>query len=40
MMITSKGRYALRAMLDLAERPRDGFVRLSDIAARQHISRK
>lgn len=40
MMITSKGRYALRAMLDLAERPGDGFVRLSDIAARQHISRK
>lgn len=40
MMITSRGRYALRAMLDLAARPRGGFVRLSDIAARQHISRK
>ncbi len=24
--ITSKGRYALRVMLDLAQRPDDGFV--------------
>ena len=27
MMISSKGRYALRVMLDMAEQPSDGYIR-------------
>lgn len=40
MMVSSKGRYALRVMLDMAEHGEEGFLRLSDIAERQNISRK
>ena len=40
MMISSKGRYALRVMLDLADCPPGSFVSLNDIAYRQNISRK
>ena len=40
MMISSKGRYALRAMLELAEYRDEGYIRLSDIARRQEVSRK
>ena len=40
MMISSKGRYALRVMLELAEHRDEGYIRLSDIARRQEISRK
>ena len=40
MVISSKGRYALRVMLDMAERHNRGYIRLSDIAQRQGISRK
>ena len=40
MMISSKGRYALRVMLDMAEHSDEGFLRLSDISERQNISRK
>ena len=39
-MISTRGRYALRVMLDLAEQHSDGFVPLKDIAARQNISKK
>ena len=39
-MISSKGRYALRVMLDMAQQKDDGFIRLSDVAQRQEISRK
>lgn len=39
-MISTGGRYALRVMLDLAERGSDGFVPLSEIARRQEISIK
>ena len=39
-MISTRGRYALRVMLDLAEQHSDGFVPLKDIAARQSISKK
>ncbi len=39
-MISTKGRYALRVMVDLAERPGEGFVPLRDIAKRQGISEK
>lgn len=40
MMISTKGRYALRMLLDLAEHNNGGFIALKDIAARQNISKK
>jgi Rrf2 family protein len=40
MKISTKGRYAIRMMLDLAEHDQEGFVALKDIAARQEISKK
>ena len=40
MKISTKGRYALRLMLDLAVNGRDGYVALKDIAERQNISKK
>ncbi len=40
MKISTKGRYALRMLLDLAEHQEDGFVSLKDIANRQEISKK
>ena len=39
-MISTKGRYALRVMLDLARNGSGGYVPLKDIAARQEISKK
>ena len=38
MKISTKGRYALRMMLDLAEHQKDGYVALKDVAARQGLS--
>lgn len=40
MKISTKGRYALRMLLDLAQHQNEGFVALKDIAARQEISKK
>lgn len=40
MKISTKGRYALRMMLDLAQHSSDGFIALKDIADRQKISKK
>ena len=40
MKISTKGRYALRVMVDLAENKDDKFISLSDIAKRQEISNK
>lgn len=40
MKISTKGRYALRMMLDLAEHQKEGFVALKDVANRQGISKK
>lgn len=40
MKISTKGRYALRMMLDIAEHQGDGFVTLKDVARRQGISKK
>lgn len=39
-MISTKGRYALRVMIDLAEHNGEGYIPLKDIAARQEISKK
>lgn len=40
MMISTRGRYALRVIIDLAEQGSDGYIPLKDIAARQNISQK
>ena len=40
MMISTKGRYALRVMVDIAENQRDGYIPLKEIAHRQDISEK
>ncbi len=40
MMVSTKGRYALRVMIDLAEQNRNQYIPLKDIADRQEISRK
>ena len=40
MMISTKGRYALRVMIDIAENQHDGYLPLREIAARQEISEK
>lgn len=39
-MISTKGRYALRVMVDLAEHSSDGYIPLKEIAERQGISEK
>ena len=39
-MISTKGRYGLRVMIDLAEQDSDKYIPLKDIAARQDISKK
>ena len=40
MMISTRGRYTLRVLLDIAEHQGDGFVPLKDSAERQQISKK
>ncbi|MCQ2543766.1 MAG: Rrf2 family transcriptional regulator [Lachnospiraceae bacterium] len=40
MKISTKGRYALRLMIDLASRPKNEKSSLKDIATRQNISDK
>ena len=40
MKISTKGRYALRLLVDLAQHSDAGFITLKDIAARQNISKK
>ena len=40
MKISTKGRYALRFMIDLAQHGTEKYVALKDIAERQHISKK
>lgn len=39
-MISTRGRYAIRVMLDLAENQGDGYVPMKDVAARQQLSLK
>ncbi len=40
MMISSKGRYALRVMIDLAEHQDEGYIPLQTIVGREGISEK
>ncbi len=40
MMVSTKGRYALRVMIDLAEHDDGLYIPLKEIAARQDISEK
>ena len=40
MKISTKGRYALRMMADIAEYQKDGYVTLKEVAQRQGISKK
>ncbi len=39
-MISTKGRYAIRVMIDIAEQQKETFIPLKDIAKRQEISKK
>ncbi len=39
-MISTRGRYAIRVMIDLAEHETGSYIPLKDIAARQGISKK
>lgn len=40
MMISTKGRYALRVMLDLAQQPAGEYISLKSISQRQAVSMK
>lgn len=40
MIVSTKGRYALRVMIDLAEHQSESYIPMKDVAARQHISLK
>ena len=40
MKISTKGRYALHMLIDLAERRGEGYISLKEIAERQKISKK
>lgn len=40
MFVSTKGRYSLRVMVDLAEHANGGYIPMKDVAARQEISLK
>lgn len=40
MLVSTKGRYALRIMIDLAEHQSEGYIPLREMARRQEISEK
>ena len=40
MMISTRGRYCLRVLIDLAEHQGDGYIRMKEVADRQGISLK
>ena len=40
MKISTKGRYALRMMIDLAEHQKEAYIPMKDVEKRQHISLK
>ena len=37
-MISTRGRYALRVMVDLAQNAKENFIPMKDVATRQGIS--
>ncbi len=39
-MISTKGRYAIRVLIDISEQHSEGYIPLKDIARRQDISKK
>ena len=39
-MISTKGRYSIRILLDLAEHRNGGYIPIKEVAARQEISLK
>lgn len=40
MLISTRGRYALRVLLDLAENQNDGYIAMKNVAERQELSLK
>ena len=40
MMVSTKGRYATRMLLDIAMHQGNGYVPMKDVALRQQISKK
>ena len=40
MLISTKGRYALRILIDMAEHQSESYIPLKEVAARQEISEK
>ena len=38
MKVSTRGRYALRLMIDLAQQNDDGYISLKEISARQDIT--
>ncbi len=40
MIVSTRGRYALRVLVDLAENMESGYIPLKDISSRQNISQK
>lgn len=40
MMISTRGRYALRVMIDLAENCQNGYIPMKEVAERQELSLK
>ena len=38
MMVSTRGRYALRVLIDLAEHNNGAYIPMKDVAARQEIS--
>ena len=40
MLISTRGRYALRVLIDMAEHQADGMIPLKEVAKRQEISEK
>ncbi len=40
MMISTRGRYALRVLLDLAEHKDEGYIPMKEVAKRQELSLK
>ena len=40
MLVSTRGRYALRVLIDLAEHQSDGYIPMKDVAEQQNISLK